>query len=457
MRQEHDTLGAVDIEDHCLWGAQTQRALTNFAIGDQRNPREQVEALVVVKKAAALCNFRFDKISAEARDSICAACDQILAGKHYQQFPLSVFHSGSGTQLNMNVNEVIANLANQMAGQPLGSKSPIHPNDHVNASQSSNDVFPTAIHVSSLLALNNSLLPNLKKLIQTISDQAQRLQHVTKIGRTHMMDATPLTLGDELSGYAAQLLFSQSEIEKSIDTLRPLAIGGTAVGTGLNAPSGWAEAMCEQISQLTGQTFVPEPNHFKALSSETATLTVSAACRSLAASLMVIANNVRLLASGPRCGIAELSLPANEPGSSIMPGKVNPTQCEAVSMVAVQVMGLDNSVSIAAAQGHLQLNVFRPLIISNIHQQIHLLADACKSFDVHCVAGLEPNSEKISQHLNQSLMLVTALAPTLGYDTAAKVAQQAHNEGKTLKQVVLEKALMTEETFDEVCDPRRML
>lgn len=457
MRKEYDTLGEVSIEDDRLWGAQTQRALHNFAIGEQRNPRAQIDALVIVKKAAALCNFQMDKISAEARDHICAACDQVLAGKHYEQFPLSVFHSGSGTQLNMNVNEVLANLANQIAGQPLGSKSPIHPNDHVNASQSSNDVFPTAMHISSLLALSNTLLPPLKQLINTVNEQAERLRDIIKIGRTHMMDATPLTLGNELSGYAAQLEFSQIEIEKSMDTVRSLAIGGTAVGTGLNAPKGWAEAMCRQISELTGESFQPERNHFKALSSETATLAVSAACRSLAATLMVIANNVRLLASGPRCGLAELKLPANEPGSSIMPGKVNPTQCEAVSMVAAQVMGLDNTISIAAAQGHLQLNVFRPLIISNVHQQIRLLADACHSFDAHCFADIEPNSEKIAQHLNQSLMLVTALAPSLGYDMAAKIAQQAHNEDKTLKQVVLEKGLMSAEAFDEECDPKRML
>lgn len=456
MRLEYDTLGEVNIDDHCLWGAQTQRALHNFAIGEQRNPRGQIKALVIVKKAAAICNFKFDKISAEARDQICAACDQVLAGEHYDQFPLSVYHSGSGTQLNMNVNEVIANLANRIAGQPLGSKSPIHPNDHVNASQSSNDVFPTAMHISLLLALNESLLPALKQLVETIDRQSRRLQDVTKIGRTHMMDATPLTLGDEISGYAAQLLFSYTEIEKSLETLRSLAIGGTAVGTGLNAPQGWAQEMCEQISELTGQQFYPELNHFKALSSETATLTVSAACRGLASALMVIANNVRLLASGPRCGIAELKLPANEPGSSIMPGKVNPTQCEAVSMVAAQVMGLDGAVSIAASQGHLQLNVFRPLIISNTHQQIRLLTDACKSFDEHCFADIEPNVEQITQHLSRSLMLVTALAPSLGYDTAAKIAQQAHQEGKTLKQVVLEKNLMNEETFDEVCDPVSM-
>lgn len=456
MRQEYDTLGEVNIDDNCLWGPQTQRALHNFAIGEMRNPRGQIQALVIIKKAAAICNFKFDKISAEARDQISAACDQVLAGEHYDQFPLSVFHSGSGTQLNMNVNEVIANLANQMAGQPLGSKSPIHPNDHVNASQSSNDVFPTAMHISLLLALNETLLPALKQLIDTIDGQSQRLQQITKIGRTHMMDATPLTLGDEISGYAAQLLFSYTEVEKSLETLRSLAIGGTAVGTGLNAPQGWAQAMCEQISELTGQQFYPELNHFKALSSETATLAVSAACRGLASALMVIANNVRLLASGPRCGLAELKLPANEPGSSIMPGKVNPTQCEAVSMVAAQVMGLDGAVSVATSQGHLQLNVFRPLIISNTHQQIRLLADACKSFDEHCFGGIEPNSEQIAQHLSRSLMLVTALAPSLGYDTAAKIAQQAHEEGKTLKQVVLERNLMSEETFDQLCDPVQM-
>lgn len=457
MRQEHDTLGAVDIDDSSLWGAQTQRALHNFAIGDKTNPRAQIDALVTVKKAAAMCNCRYQIISDEERDHIIAACDQILAGDHYQHFPLAVFHSGSGTQLNMNVNEVIANIANRAAGSALGSKSPIHPNDHVNASQSSNDVFPTAMHISLLLELGGTLVPALNQLIHTVAHQAQRLQHVTKIGRTHMMDATPLTLGNEMSGYAAQLIYCLGEIEKAMDNLRALAIGGTAVGTGLNAPQGWEQAMCDQISELTMQAFHPEPNHFKALASETATLSVSSACRGLATALMVIANNVRLLASGPRCGLAELQLPANEPGSSIMPGKVNPTQCEAVSMVAAQVMGLDSAVAIAAAQGHLQLNVFRPLIISNTHEQIRLLTDACMSFDQHCFGGIEPNLEKIEQHLSQSLMLVTALAPSLGYDTAAKIAQQAHSEGKTLKQVVLERKLMDADTFDATCDPKHML
>lgn len=457
MRNERDTLGEVAIADGALWGAQTQRAMHNFAIGDRSNPSGQIKALVIVKKAAALCNHRLDKISAQARDQIVAACDQILAGEQFQQFPLSVFHSGSGTQLNMNVNEVIANIANQAAGHPLGGKHPIHPNDHVNASQSSNDVFPTAMHISALVALNERLLPSLMQLTRSIAEQADKLSSIVKIGRTHMMDATPLTLGDEMSGYAAQLSFCAAEVAKAVENLRMLAIGGTAVGTGLNAPEGWAQAMCEQISELTGEQFRPEPNHFKALSSETATLSASAACRSVASALMVIANNVRLLASGPRCGLAELQLPANEPGSSIMPGKVNPTQCEAVSMVAVQVMGLDNAISIAASQGHLQLNVFRPLIIHNLHEQIALLSDACISFDKHCIAGIEPSRDKIAEHLSQSLMLVTALAPELGYDTAAKVAQQAHLDGKTLKQVVLERKLMDEPTFDRLCDPKRML
>lgn len=457
MRKEHDTLGEVSIAEGALWGAQTQRALQNFAIGDRSNPREQISALVLVKKAAALCNERLGKISGQARDQIIVACDQILAGEHDRQFPMSVFHSGSGTQLNMNVNEVIANIANQTAGHPLGGKYPIHPNDHVNASQSSNDVFPTAMHVSALLALNSRLLPALGQLTNAISERAQLFTQVVKIGRTHMMDATPLTLGDEMSGYAAQLLYCHAEIAKAVENLRLLAIGGTAVGTGLNAPEGWAQAMCAQLSELTGEQFLPEPNYFRALSSETATLSASAACRSVASALMVIANNLRLLASGPRCGLAELQLPANEPGSSIMPGKVNPTQCEAMSMVAVQVMGLDNAISIAASQGHLQLNVFRPLIIHNLHEQISLLSDACLSFDKHCIAGIEPNLEKIAEHLTQSLMLVTAIAPELGYDAAAKVAQQAHEERKTLKQVVVERNLMSAQQFDELCDPKRML
>ena len=456
MRQEYDSLGAVDIEDHHLWGAQTQRAKQNFAIGQKRNPQAQIHALVMIKKAAALCNHDLGLISQEICDSIISACDEILAGQHEQQFPLSVFHSGSGTQLNMNVNEVIANIANLQSGAALGSKTPVHPNDHVNASQSSNDVFPSAMHLSLFLALQQKLLPAIDQLISVTERQAQRLQKIIKIGRTHMMDATPLTLGSEISAYSSQLSFARQELINSGQHLQALAIGGTAVGTGLNSPEGWPSAMCTKLSELTGYIFQSEDNFYKALSTETATLSVSAACRTLASALMVIANNIRLLASGPRCGLAELKLPANEPGSSIMPGKVNPTQCEAVAMVAVHVMGLDSAVSIAASQGHLQLNVFRPMIICNTHEQIDLLSDACHSFNEHCIAGLEPNTDMIDQHLSQSLMLVTALAPKLGYDQAAKIAQRALTEGKTLKQVVLQQNLLSETEFDQLCDPKNM-
>jgi fumarate hydratase class II len=456
-RIEADSLGEVEVPQEALWGAQTQRSLQNFPIGRETMPQELIRAFAIVKMAAAETNRALGKLDDERCQWIKTACREILAGDHYQQFPLVIWQTGSGTQSNMNANEVIANRANELAGTRRGSKTPVHPNDHVNMSQSSNDFFPTAMHVAAACGFNNRLLPRVAELIHSLKRKAHEFQDVVKIGRTHMMDATPLTLGQEISGYVAQLQFAEQQLKEAQNGLVDLALGGTAVGTGLNSHPAWAAQVAHNIAVYTNLPFDTADNKFMGLSAHDALLKASGALRQLASACMVIGSNIRLLASGPRCGIGELLLPANEPGSSIMPGKVNPTQCEALTQVAVQVIGNDTAVSVACSQGHLQLNVFKPLIIYNVLQSIQLLTDACDSFAKRCVDGMEANRERIDHHLNRSLMLVTALSPQLGYDTAAEIAKQAYTENKTLKQVVLERNLLTEKEFDLATDPRGML
>lgn len=456
-RIETDSLGEVEVSEDALWGAQTQRSLLNFPIGVETMPPELIRAFAIVKMSAAETNRALGKLDSDRCDWIKQACREILNGDHYNQFPLVVWQTGSGTQSNMNANEVIASRANELSGGKRGTKSPVHPNDHVNMSQSSNDFFPTAMHVAAALAIHNRLLPKLANLIHSFKLKVQQFDSVAKIGRTHMMDATPMTLGQEMSGYMSQLLFAEQSINEAQTGLFDLALGGTAVGTGLNSHPAWAAQVAHNIAVYTNLPFDTAENKFMALSAHDALVKASSALRQLASACLVIGNNIRLLASGPRCGLAELNLPANEPGSSIMPGKVNPTQVEALTMVAAQVIGNDTTVAVAGSQGHLQLNVFKPVIIYNVLQSIQLLGDACDSFATRCVDGIEANQGMLESHLNRSLMLVTALSPTLGYDRAADVAKQAHSQGKTLKEVVLEQKLMSETEFDSAVDPSKML
>lgn len=456
-RIETDSLGEVEVPQSALWGAQTQRSLENFPIGRETMPPELVRAFAIVKMAAAITNCALGQLDAERSQWIETACREILNGDHYDQFPLAIWQTGSGTQSNMNANEVIANRANELAGGERGSKRPVHPNDHVNMSQSSNDFFPTAMHVAAACGIHNRLLPKLAELIHSFKRKSQEFKDIIKIGRTHMMDATPLTLEQELSGYVAQLRFAELNIREAQNGLLGVALGGTAVGTGLNSHPSWAAQVAHNIAIYTNLPFDTAENKFMALSAHDALLKTSAALRQLASACMVIGNNIRLLASGPRCGLGELILPANEPGSSIMPGKVNPTQCEALTMVAAQVMGNDATVNIAASQGHLQLNVFKPVIIYNVLQSIQLLGDACDSFAKRCVDGMQASRDAIAAHVDRSLMLVTALSPKLGYDTAATIAKQAFEQNKTLKEVVVEKKLLTEAEFDEAMDPGKMV
>lgn len=456
-RTESDTLGAIEVPEACYWGAQTQRSIENFPIGGQTFSPLLIRALFIVKAAAARINADLGKLDNHLCDLILQACEEGLSGRFDDQFPLVVWQTGSGTQTNMNANEVIANRANELAGQAKGGKKPVHPNDHVNLSQSSNDVFPTAMHIAAVLALHEHLQPSLHALSASLAERSKAFSFLVKIGRTHMMDATPLTLGQEFSGYVAQLELAQLSLEQARQDLYDLALGGTAVGTGLNSHPQWAEKVAWEIGQYTGLPFRSAPNKFMALSAHGASLKVSAALRQLASALLVIGNNLRLLASGPRCGLGELILPANEPGSSIMPGKVNPTQIEALTMVAAQVMGNDAAVCVAASQAHLQLNLFKPVIIHNVLQSIGLLADACNSFRERCVEGMTANESAIGGHLHNSLMLVTALAPQIGYDEAASVAKQAYEENKTLLDVVLVRGLMDKETFHRLTNPTLMI
>ena len=456
-RKETDSMGSIEVADEAYWGAQTQRSLQHFAIGEERIPQAVIHALAQIKKAAARCNRQNGTLPAELAELIEQAADEIIAGQHSEQFPLSVWQTGSGTQSNMNINEVIANRANQLAGQPLGSKQPVHPNDHVNRGQSSNDTFPSAMHLAALGETDQQLLPALHRLRDCLHDLSERHRDQVKIGRTHMMDATPLTFGQELSAFVCQIDQGLDALEKALPAVCAIAQGGTAVGTGLNTPAGFAQAMADQLAAQTGLPITSADNKFAALAGHEPLLRLHAACKQVAVTLMKLANDLRLLGSGPRAGLAEVRLPANEPGSSIMPGKVNPTQCEALSMLACQVMGNDHSLSMAAASGHLQLNVFKPLIIYNLLQSIRLLADGCNSFREHCLEGLEVDAGKMREHLDNSLMLVTALNPVIGYDKASEIAHKAWHDGSSLRQAALALGYLSGEEFDRHVQPERML
>ncbi len=456
-RVERDTFGPINVPADQLWGAQTQRSLLNFDISGERQPREIIHALALVKRASAVVNQRLGLLDKKKADAIVAAADEVLSGHHPDEFPLVVWQTGSGTQTNMNLNEVIANRASELLGGPRGDARLVHPNDDVKQSQSSNDVFPTAMHVAAVQALVNRLLPALQKLRATLAAKSRDFAGVVKIGRTHLQDATPLTLGQEFSGYVAQLDHAERHVRDALPHLCELALGGTAVGTGLNAPQGYAEATAAELARLTGLPFVTAPNKFEALASCDALVHAHGALKGLAASLMKIANDVRWLASGPRSGIGELSIPENEPGSSIMPGKVNPTQSEALTMLCAQVMGNDVAINIGGASGNFELNVFRPMIAHNFLQSVRLLADGMVSFNDHCAVGITPNRAHIDELVQQSLMLVTALNPHIGYDKAAQIAKKAHHDGTSLRQAALATGYLTAEQFDAWVVPAAMV
>lgn len=457
MRIEKDSLGPVEVPSDALWGAQTERSRQFFKIGDERMPVPVVRALALQKKAAARTNRALGLLDPKLGDAIEAATDRILAGGLDDQFPLVVWQTGSGTQSNMNANEVIANLANQSLGSPLGSKSPVHPNDHVNMGQSSNDSFPTAMHIATVLELHARLAPALARLRAALEDKSRAFADIVKIGRTHLQDAVPLTLGQEFSGYARQIALGQERIAACRPRLLELAQGGTAVGTGLNAHPEFAGRFAAEVAALTGQPFREAENKFEALAAHDALVECSGMLNTIAVSAMKIANDLRLLASGPRSGFGEIALPANEPGSSIMPGKVNPTQCEALTMVASQVMGNHVTVTIAGASGHLELNVFKPVIVANVLRSIRLLADGFDSFTEHCVVGIEPVRERIADLVERSLMLVTALNPHIGYDKAAEIAKKANKEGTSLREAALALGHLTEDQFDRWVRPEAMV
>ena len=451
-RIEHDTMGEVKVPTDRYWGAQTQRSYENFKIGNQKMPAEIIHAFGILKKAAAQANLELGVLDEKRAMAIQQAADEVIDGKLNEHFPLVIYQTGSGTQSNMNVNEVIANRANEILGEKL-----IHPNDHVNKSQSSNDTFPTAMHIAAVMSVEDKLIPAIDQLTGTLQRLEEENKEVIKTGRTHLQDATPLTLGQEISGWRAMLGETRRMLVASLGGVRKLALGGTAVGTGLNAPAGFAELSAKKISEITGKEFETAPNKFHSLTSKDALVFCHGAMKALAADLMKIANDVRWLASGPRCGIGEIAIPENEPGSSIMPGKVNPTQCEALTMVCVQVMGNDAAIGFAASQGNFQLNVFMPVLIHNFLESAGLLADAITSFTIHCAQGITPNREKITENMNKSLMLVTALNTHIGYENAAKIAKLAHKENLTLKQAALKLALVTEEDFDQWVDPKKMV
>jgi fumarate hydratase, class II len=456
-RVETDTFGPIEVPADRYWGAQTQRSLQNFRIGSETMPAPLVRALGIVKRAAARVNRDLGVLEPRLADAIVRAAQEVIDGKLAGHFPLVVWQTGSGTQSNMNANEVIANRANELLGAPLGSKAPVHPNDHVNRSQSSNDTFPTAMHVAAVEQVQHQLLPALEHLCAGLQAKAGAFRDVIKIGRTHLQDATPLTLGQEFSGYVQQVASGIARIRQTLPRLYPLAQGGTAVGTGLNAPPDFAERFAEEVAAITGLPFVSAENKFEALAAHDALVELSGALNVVAVSLTKIANDVRLLGSGPRCGFGELRLPENEPGSSIMPGKVNPTQCEALTMVCAQVMGNQVTVTIAGANGHFELNVYKPVIIYNVLQSIRLLADGARSFNDKCVVGIEADRERIEDLLQRSLMLVTALNPKIGYDNAAKVAKKAYAEGTSLKAAALALGLLTADEFDQLVRPEKML
>jgi fumarate hydratase class II len=456
-RNEKDTMGEVKVPADKYYGAQTARSLMNFKIGGERFPREIIRALGILKKAAALTNKELGSLNAKNADLIIKTADEVIEGKLDDHFPLVVWQTGSGTQTNMNANEVIANRAIELAGGELGSKKPIHPNDDVNKAQSSNDTFPTAMHIATVEEIYRRLIPMVTKLRDALQKKSAKFKEIIKIGRTHLMDATPLTLGQELSGYVQQLTNGLERIEASLPRLLELALGGTAVGTGLNTHPDFAEKAAKHIADITGKPFITGRNKFEGLAAHDALVEFSGVLKTIAVSLMKIANDIRMLGSGPRSGIGEINLPANEPGSSIMPGKVNPTQSEAMTMVCAQVMGNDVAVNIGGATGHFELNVFKPVIVFNVLQSIRLISDACESFTDNCINGLEANKKNINEHLNNSLMLVTALNSYIGYDNAAKIAKKAHAENKTLKEAAIELELLTEEQFDEFVRPEDMI
>ena len=452
LRCEHDTMGDVYVDATRYWGAQTQRSFDNFKIGRDRIPEEVIQAFAVLKMAAASANRKLGVLDDERASLIITVCQEILDRKLDDNFPLCVYQTGSGTQSNMNVNEVIANRGNEIAGKVL-----LHPNDHVNKSQSSNDTFPTAMHIAALKAVEDNLLPSLADMSDQLKELEEKYSRVVKVGRTHLQDATPITLGQEISGWRSMIDHDMEMIASSTCFLRELALGGTAVGTGLNAPSGFAETVAEEIARITEKPFITAPNKFYSLTSKGAVSFVHGALRTLAADFLKIANDVRLLSSGPRCGIGELIIPANEPGSSIMPGKVNPTQCEAMTMVCVQVMGNDTTISMAASQGNFELNVFMPVIINDFLESVRLLSDGCNSFRKNCISGLRPDYEIIKENLNKSLMNVTALNPHIGYENAAKIAKKAYADGTGLRDAAIELKLLDGDTFDRIVNPEKMV
>ena len=457
FRTERDTFGDIEVPADRLWGAQTQRSLHHFHISTERMPRELIDALALVKRACARVNRELGVLAADRADAICRAADEVMQGGHADEFPLSVWQTGSGTQTNMNANEVLANRASQLLGGPVGMQRIVHPNDDVNRGQSSNDVFPTAMHVAAASALVQRLLPAVRRLRDTLAAKAAEFDDIVKIGRTHLQDATPLTLGQEFSGWVAQLDWGCRHVEAALPHVYELALGGTAVGTGLNAHPEFAQRAAAEIARLAGLPFVTAPSKFEALASHDALVHAHGALKTLAASLMKIANDVRWLASGPRSGLGEISIPENEPGSSIMPGKVNPTQCEALTMACAQVLGNDVAINVGGASGNFELNVYKPVIIHNFLQSVRLLADGCASFDEHCAAGIQANRDRIGELLARSLMLVTALNPHIGYDKSAQIAKKAHKEGTTLREAALALGFVSAEDFDRWVRPRDMV
>jgi fumarate hydratase class II len=457
LRKETDSLGVVEVPADKLWGAQTQRSLEHFSIGKDLIPREMITAYAILKKGAANANFSGKRLDQKRHDLIVQVCDEILAGQHHDMFPLHVWMTGSGTQFNMNVNEVISNRCSQIAGTPLGSKTPVHPNDHVNMSQSSNDSFPSAMNIAAAVNVKQRLIPAVTQLRGAIAAKVKEWDDIVKIGRTHMQDATPLTLGQEWSGYEGVLTDDLDRIEDGLKGVYRLALGGTAVGTGLNSAPGFAEAVAAEIAKLTGLPFVTAPNKFTVQGAHDAQVQLSGTLRTLAVSLYKIANDVRLMSCGPRAGFAELTIPENEPGSSIMPGKVNPTQAEALAMVAVQVMANDTAVGFGGAGGYLEMNVYKPLIIFNVTHSITIMTDSCTNFRKFLVEGTKPNLKKINQYVEESLMLVTALSPVIGYDKASKIAHYANDNDLTLKAAALKLGFVTEAEFDSVVDPKKMV
>ena len=455
-RTETDSMGEIEVPAHCYYGAQTARSLIHFDIGAETMPRELIRGMGILKKASALVNAELGLLPEIIKDLIAKAADEVIDGKLDDHFPLRVWQTGSGTQSNMNSNEVIANRAIELAGGVIGSKDPVHPNDHVNMGQSSNDTFPTAMHIAAVESIRESLIPSLVALTKSFRNKSAEFKDIIKIGRTHLMDATPLTLGQEFSGYTTQLEYALDRINGCMPRMYQIALGGTAVGTGLNSHRDFPEKVAKQIADITGCPFVTAPNKFESLAAHDAIVEASGVLKTIACSLMKIANDIRWLGSGPRCGIGEIILPANEPGSSIMPGKVNPTQSEAMTMVAAQVIGNDTAINIGGSSGNFELNVFKPVMIYNLLQSIRLLADSSRSFNDHCVVGIEPNKTQIEKHLNGSLMLVTALNPHIGYDNAAKVAKKAYQENTTLKESAVTLGLLTGEEFDEKVRPEKM-